>query len=255
MFGGQQVGSFEIGRTFGRTGSLVASTWRSVSIFLLLIQLLNYGASFAIVAAFGATAGFNNPMAMVSASTIGFAFVYLLSTAAGLAGATSGLLKADRGEAATIGDCFATGAQMCFPVLGLLILWFLGIYLGFILFIVPGCILLAMWCVSVPVLMAEDTGVIGAFGRSRALTKGSRGKIFLVLFLAVIMAYVFAITGVFVFSDVIASSAGSLVVSLAMIILLVLLGILFSLVIQAMLVAIYRELLDQKGERMSSVFD
>jgi len=243
-----------MGRTFARAGGLVARTWLSAGVYLVLIQVLMYGGLFAIGAAFTIPARLNDPFALVSGLVIGIIAVYLLANAAGMAGATASLLKADRGEATSIGDCFSAGVQMCVPVLGLTILWFLGIYLGFILIIVPGCILVAMWCVAVPALVAEDIGVIGAFGRSRALTKGSRGMIFLSLLLTVIAIYIVYAVLAGVWTALMVSLSLEIIASIGLIIGVIALGILTTLGIQALLVAIYGELVDLKGEHVVDVF-
>jgi hypothetical protein len=243
-----------MGRTFARAAGLVAKTWLSAGVYLVLTQLLMYGGIFATAAAFTLPARLNNPFALFSGLFIGIIAAYLLANAAAMAGATAGLLKADRGEAASIGDCFSAGVQMCVPVLGLTILWFLGIYLGFILIIVPGCILLSMWCVAVPALIAEDTGVIGAFGRSRALTKGSRGMIFLTLLLTVIAIYIVYAVLAGVWTALMVSLSLEIIASIGLIIGVLALGILTTLGIQALLVAIYGELVDLKGDYVVDVF-
>lgn len=48
-----------------------------------------------------------------------------------------------------------------------------GIFVGFLLLIVPGVILLTWWFVLSPVIVLEGATVLGAFGRSRALVRGS----------------------------------------------------------------------------------
>ena len=55
-----------------------------------------------------------------------------------------------------------------------------------VLLIVPGLFLLTIWAVIVPAVVIDRTGVMGAFGRSRELVRGSGWQVFgviLVLFL------------------------------------------------------------------------
>jgi hypothetical protein len=59
------------------------------------------------------------------------------------------------------------------------------------IFLVPGVILYVMWAVASPVLVAERTGVVGAFGRSRFLTRGARWKVFGVSVILLIAYYIF----------------------------------------------------------------
>lgn len=55
------------------------------------------------------------------------------------------------------------------------------VFLGFILFVVPGVMLGVMWCVAGPVLVAERHSLSPALPRSAALTRGHRWKIFALL--------------------------------------------------------------------------
>ncbi len=106
-----------------------------------------------------------------------------------------GTLAGIEGRPARFGDCLAASLKHLLPLLGIAILSYIGFVLGFILFIIPGLILITMWAVTLPVQMAENTGVFGAFGRSRRLTHGSRLKILLVIviYIAIIMAITFGL--------------------------------------------------------------
>jgi hypothetical protein len=71
------------------------------------------------------------------------------------------------------------------PALGALfaisILAAIGEGIGFLLFVVPGLVLLTMWSVVVPVEVLERRGVLGSFGRSRELVRGNGWNVFLVI--------------------------------------------------------------------------
>lgn len=54
----------------------------------------------------------------------------------------------------------------------------IAIGIGFLLLIVPGLILLTIWAVIAPVVVLERPGVFPAFGRSRALVRGSGWQVF-----------------------------------------------------------------------------
>jgi ABC-type multidrug transport system fused ATPase/permease subunit len=73
------------------------------------------------------------------------------------------------------------------PVLGQLILvgivYGVGIVVGFVLFIVPGLILLTIWSVAAPVVVLERPGVFAALGRSRELVRGNGWQVFGVIFI------------------------------------------------------------------------
>jgi hypothetical protein len=82
------------------------------------------------------------------------------------------------GQRAGLGDSLATGLRNFLPLIIVSILWAIGVVFGFILLIVPGIILLCIWCVAIPSLIADRTGIFGAFSRSAELTRGNRWRIF-----------------------------------------------------------------------------
>lgn len=73
-----------------------------------------------------------------------------------------------------------------FPVIGELILVaivvVIGVFFGFLLFIIPGLILITIWSLVAPVVVLERPGVFAALGRSRALVRGNGWQVFGVLF-------------------------------------------------------------------------
>jgi hypothetical protein len=77
------------------------------------------------------------------------------------------------------------------PYLGTLIvagiLAGLGIAIGFVLLIVPGCILLTWWSVVVPVIVLEGKSVGESFSRSRELVRGHGWTVFGAVIVAVIL--------------------------------------------------------------------
>lgn len=82
------------------------------------------------------------------------------------------------GRKATFGECLGGGLRHAIPVFAVLFVAAVGIVFGFFLLVVPGVMLAIAWCVAAPAKVVERVGVFGALGRSRALTKGSRWRIF-----------------------------------------------------------------------------
>ena len=76
--------------------------------------------------------------------------------------------------------------------------WFI-IVIGLFLLIVPGIILWLMWALTVPVAAIENTGLLDSLNRSAELTKGGRGRVFVVYILfmvllwAIYMAWMFPV--------------------------------------------------------------
>jgi hypothetical protein len=94
------------------------------------------------------------------------------------------------------------------PVLGQLILVGIvagvAIVIGFVLFIVPGLVLLTIWAVFAPVIVLERPPGLGALRRSRELVHGNGWQVFGVICVLIILVVV--ISGVI---EVAADSAGT----------------------------------------------
>ena len=127
---------------------------------------------------------------------------------------TRAVVTANEGRRASFGESLGTGLEVILPLIGLSILFSIGIMFGFVLLIVPGVILMLMWSVAVPSLVVERQGVFKALGRSADLTKGARWKILgLFLVLAVIywlLSIVLGLVGVKMYGA--ANAAGGLTV-------------------------------------------
>ena len=95
-------------------------------------------------------------------------------------------------ERARIADSLSAGLNVAVPVIFLGILIWLGVLLGFILFIVPGLMLATRWIVAVPVRVMERQTVLGAMGRSAQLTSGHRWTIFALMFAYMVVVWVFS---------------------------------------------------------------
>lgn len=96
----------------------------------------------------------------------------------------------DGSRDSSVGQLVEETWPVVLPLIGAGILAGIGIAIGLILIVVPGLILLTIWSVIAPVIVVERSGVINAFGRSRALVKGNGWQVFGVIFV------VFLITGI-----------------------------------------------------------
>lgn len=85
-------------------------------------------------------------------------------------------------------DLIRSVSPVFWPLVGVSILFGLGLGIGFVLFIIPGLILMVIWSVVAPVTVLERPGVFAAFGRSRELVRGNGWSVFgviVIVFLAV----------------------------------------------------------------------
>lgn len=94
---------------------------------------------------------------------------------------TRATVAESQGRKASFGECIRASLPVALPLIGLVILWAIAIVVASIFLFIPAVILACMWAVMVPAMVEERVGIFGAFGRSRALTKGNRWKVFGVL--------------------------------------------------------------------------
>ena len=185
------MSSFSLGAVVTRTFASISRSFASVGLLIIGVQIVMTAFQFAVTRPLmvAMANGQGTPFAMFSSPGywLGIAISFGLYSIV-MGGSVHGFLAAGAGRRADLGECLRVGLAKALPMFGLMILWSLAVWVGFILLVVPGLILMTMWSLCIPVLVAEDAGVIGSFGRSRALTKGSRWQIFALL-LGVVLAY------------------------------------------------------------------
>jgi hypothetical protein len=93
------------------------------------------------------------------------------------------------GQPTTIAESFA-GIRGRILYLALIMIGYgIGVGVGLILLIVPGIILALMWALTIPVAVLEDKGLRDSLSRSSELTKGHRGRVFVIYFLFLSLLY------------------------------------------------------------------
>lgn len=83
------------------------------------------------------------------------------------------------GHKASFMQTLVKGLSKILPALGVAVLGWSFILMGYVCFVVPGLILMCALFVSVPAAVMERRGIMGSIKRSFELTRGSRGPIFL----------------------------------------------------------------------------
>jgi hypothetical protein len=92
-----------------------------------------------------------------------------------------------RGRPVNLGESLGVAFGRLLPIIGAAICVSIGVFIGFLLLIVPGLILMTMWFVSIPVCVVEQKGSLASMGRSSELTKGHRWKVFGMILLVLIV--------------------------------------------------------------------
>jgi hypothetical protein len=99
----------------------------------------------------------------------------------------------------TIGGLFNSVTPVLLALIAVSILAGIGLFIGFVLLVIPGLILLTFWSCVAPVTVLERPGVFAAFSRSWQLVKGNGWQVFgvIVLFALIFIAisFVLAIIG------------------------------------------------------------
>jgi hypothetical protein len=104
----------------------------------------------------------------------------------------------------SIRDLIRSVEPVFWPLVAVSILFGIGLAIGFVLFIIPGLILMVLWAVVAPVTVIERPGVFAAFRRSRELVRGNGGNVF-----GVIVLVFLAVVVIIVAVGLLASSLGS----------------------------------------------
>jgi hypothetical protein len=118
---------------------------------------------------------------------VGLGLLFNAATAATL---TYGVVMELQGTRASLGKCLSAGFARLGPVLGVVIMSSLAIGAGIIALVVPGIILACMFYVSTPVAVIEKPGVFESMSRSKALSQGRKGEIFVILIVMAVIGII-----------------------------------------------------------------
>ena len=93
----------------------------------------------------------------------------------------------------SVGQLLRSVESVFWPLVGVSIVFGLALAIGFVLFIVPGLVLLVIWSVVAPVTVLERPGVFAAFGRSRQLVRGNGWNVFGVIVIVFVIVFLISI--------------------------------------------------------------
>jgi len=192
---------FDVGRVLGRTFSTLKNNFlkfglsaffvMGLPMFFLGLWPLLAGASEGLLS--GAEYSERLIVGSMVASVLGvilYFFLYLIVQAILI----HACFKDFAGEQVSLKASSKTALGLSLPLIGLMILYSLGLFAGFILLIIPGIILLLGWYICIPVMVVEKKGVTESLGRSWELTKGYKWWLLLLtIILWVITAVISAV--------------------------------------------------------------
>jgi hypothetical protein len=92
-----------------------------------------------------------------------------------------------------IGSAFSVAKSSMLRVILITLAISIAAGIGLIFLVVPGIYLFLMWSLAIPVTVLEGGGLNASTSRSTVLTKGSRGRIFVIYLLILILAWVVGI--------------------------------------------------------------
>jgi hypothetical protein len=181
-----------LNRTFGAIGANFG-TFITLAVLLAAIPtlLITIGYTFLVLQPVLQSTASDDPLAVSGTMLIGTFGVLFLSVipASVLTGAlTQASLVHFNGGKASISECISTGFRFMLPLIGLGLLTGIGLYLWAILLLIPAILAATRWAVAPAALVAERTGVFGAFRRSIDLTRDNRWAIFFLVLIYVVIS-------------------------------------------------------------------
>lgn len=137
--------------------------------------------------------GGGSALAAIAIGGLLFIVLYLVGVAAAQSGTIIAVSAVHLSQPITIGETYSRVREMLGRIVLLTIGVGIGIGIGFLLLIVPGIVLLLMWALAVPVAVLEDASLGEATSRSRALTAGHRGRVFVIYLLFTVLSVIVAL--------------------------------------------------------------
>jgi hypothetical protein len=168
-----------------RVGDVLNRTWRVFTrniLFFLGITLLVYLAIFlplgvvgvlVVLAGMGSDAGW-----LIAAGIVLAVVLFIVLNTIGQAVLLFGTFQRLRGQPLQVGEALRRAFARFFPLVGVGILYTLGLAVGLLLLIVPMFFVFVMWLVAVPACVVEGLGPVASLSRSADLTKGYRWPVF-----------------------------------------------------------------------------
>jgi uncharacterized membrane protein len=141
--------------------------------------------------------------------SLAFLFLYLTTMALSQGATMVAVSDIQLGRGTSIGQAFGRIRPRLGEILIVMLNVGVRVIIGLIMLIVPGVIAVLKYALAVPVAVLEETTVSGALERSATLTKGHRGRIFLIYFLLMLFMWIVAMVWQFPAMVIIATLTGN----------------------------------------------
>ena len=130
------------------------------------------------------------------------AILGILATTLSNAALLKSISGAYLGQRVSVGEAYREVLPRLLPLIGAALLVAMIVGAGFILLVIPGIILALMYALTTQSMVCEKLGALKGMNRSRQLTSGSKGKVFIVwlvlLILTVLVGALFTRVGGFI---------------------------------------------------------
>ena len=174
---------FSISEVFGRVFSIYGRRFRSLASLSLAVFVPT-----AIIWLIGATT-----LGIAEDLTAGLAILTLLMLSIAVffyAGAVVRVAEEDvNGVVKPTKELLASVVPVTLPLVGLSLIAYIGVSIGFALFIIPGVYLMVAWSLFAPSVVVERTG-FGALKRSRKLVSGHFSGVLIALILLAVLNFI-----------------------------------------------------------------
>ena len=141
--------------------------------------------------------------------SLAFLFLYLTTVALSQGATMVAVSDIQLGRGTSIAQAFGRIRPRLGEILIVMLNVGVRVIIGLIMLVVPGVIAVLKYALAVPVAVLEETTVSGALERSATLTKGHRGRIFLIYFLLMLFMWIVAMVWQFPAMVIIATLTGN----------------------------------------------
>jgi hypothetical protein len=124
----------------------------------------------------------------VLAWTYGAIFLSMILTAVSQAATVVAVSDVHLDRPASVMDSYSRVQSQLVGVVLMSLLINIAVFAGCLALLVPGVLLFLMWSLAVPAKVLENKGILDAMSRSMELTKGSRGRIFVIWLLFFVLS-------------------------------------------------------------------